>query len=74
MCQELAFGAIRDLRLFHIHSRWEDEAAFDDHLQFPHTLQFLEAMKILLDQPMKVTRAALPLRPLPIGEPVPNRF
>jgi quinol monooxygenase YgiN len=64
------FCSTRDSRLFHIHSRWEDEAAFDDHLQFPHTLQFLEAMKTLLNQPMDVTRSELLLRPMIIRDPI----
>ena len=54
-----AFGSTRDQRLFYIHSRWKDEAAFDRHLQLPHTLRFLEAIQVSIDQPMDVTRAEL---------------
>jgi quinol monooxygenase YgiN len=52
-----AFGSTQDQRLFHIHSRWKDEAAFDSHLQLPHTIQFLNAIQSLLDRPIDVTRA-----------------
>ena len=54
-----AFGATQNQRLFHIHSRWKDEAAFDNHLQLPHTIQFLNALQGLLDRPIDVTRAEL---------------
>jgi quinol monooxygenase YgiN len=67
-----AFGATRDPRLFYINSRWEDEAAFNNHLQLPHTLRFLEAMKSLLDEPMNVTRAGLLLPLLIMREPHSN--
>ena len=52
-----AFGSTRDARLFHIHSRWTDESAFDHHLQLPHTVRFLEAIQAAIDRPMEVTRA-----------------
>jgi quinol monooxygenase YgiN len=54
-----AFASTRDPRLFYIHSRWEDEAAFDDHLQFPHTIQFVERIQTLIDHPMEVNRTQL---------------
>lgn len=54
-----AFGSTRDPRLFFIHSRWKDEAAFDRHLQLPHTLRFLEAIQALIDEPMDVARTEL---------------
>jgi quinol monooxygenase YgiN len=54
-----AFGSTRDERLFYIHSRWKDESAFDNHLQLPHTIRFLEAIQASIDQPMDVTRAEL---------------
>ena len=68
-----AFSATRDPRLFYIQSRWEDEAAFNNHLQLPHTLRFLEAMKTLLDEPMNVTRAGLLLPLLITREPPSNQ-
>jgi quinol monooxygenase YgiN len=54
-----AFGSTQDQRLFHIHSRWKDEAAFDNHLQLPHTRRFLNTIQGLLDRPIDVTRAQL---------------
>jgi quinol monooxygenase YgiN len=54
-----AYRETRDQRLFCIHSRWKDEAAFDSHLQLPHTIQFLNAIQGLLDRPIDVTRAEL---------------
>ena len=38
-----AFRSMRDPRLFYIHSRWTDEAAFDSHGGMPHTVRFLDA-------------------------------
>jgi quinol monooxygenase YgiN len=37
-----AFPSIRDPRVFYIHSRWVDEAAFDHHAGLPHTTRFIE--------------------------------
>jgi quinol monooxygenase YgiN len=50
------FRSIRDGRLFFIHSRWVDEAAFRKHAELPHTLRFLKRVDALLDQPRDVTR------------------
>src|SRR5258708_14645041 len=55
-----AYRATRDPRLFYIHSRWVDEAAFDLHASLPHTVRFLETVRPMLDQPAETTRA-LPL-------------
>ncbi len=52
-----AFRSTCDPRLFYVHSRWIDEAAFDTHAKFPHTLQFLERVQPLIDHPLDVTRA-----------------
>jgi quinol monooxygenase YgiN len=60
----IAIGAFRstsDPRLFYIHSRWVDEAAFERHGGMPHTTQFLKRVELLLDYPLDVTRA-MPLR------------
>lgn len=51
-----AFRATADPRLFFIHSRWIDEAAFDGHAQRPHTRAFIDAVDALVDQPRTVTR------------------
>jgi quinol monooxygenase YgiN len=54
-----AFCSTRDNRLFHIHSRWTDEAAFDNHATLPHTVHFVERMEKLTDHPLDVTRSKL---------------
>jgi quinol monooxygenase YgiN len=52
-CLEIhAFRAIRDSRLFYIHSKWADEAAFDLHAKMPHTVQFRQRVEPLLDHPL----------------------
>jgi quinol monooxygenase YgiN len=50
---------MRDARLFFIHSRWVDEAAFQKHADFEHTERFLKKVDPLLDQPRKVSRTQL---------------
>jgi len=52
-----AFRSIRDPRLFYIHSRWKDEAAFETHAGLPHTVRFLERVAPLIDHALDVTRA-----------------
>jgi quinol monooxygenase YgiN len=52
-----AYRSIRDPRLFHIHSRWVDEAAFELHAGLPHTVRFLGRVQTLVDQPLEVSRA-----------------
>jgi quinol monooxygenase YgiN len=52
-----AFAATRNPRLFYIHSRWVDEAAFDLHATLPHTVRFVETMTPLIDHPFEATRA-----------------
>jgi quinol monooxygenase YgiN len=54
-----AFRSIRDERLFYIHLRWVNEAAFDNHVSFPHTLQFVEEVQQLIDHELDTTRANL---------------
>src|SRR6266851_493171 len=53
------FRSMRDRRLFYIHSRWVDEAAFQVHAGLPHTVRFLERVDALLDQPRDVTRTEM---------------
>ena len=53
------FRSMRDKRLFFIHSRWVDEAAFQVHGKLPHTLRFLERVDALLDQPREVARTEM---------------
>lgn len=51
-----AFRSTRDPLLFYIHSRWDDEAAFDRHAGLPHTVRFVERLQPLLDHPLEATR------------------
>ena len=53
------FRSVRDRRLFYIHSRWRDEAAFQTHAVLPHTVRFLERVDALLEQPREVTRTKM---------------
>ena len=54
-----AFRSMRDRRLFYIHSRWVNAAAFQEHGKLPHTLHFLERVDALLDQPREATRTEM---------------
>jgi quinol monooxygenase YgiN len=54
-----AFRSAQDSRLFYIHSRWVNEAAFDIHAGLPHTVRFIEEVQPLIDHPLDVTRAHL---------------
>ena len=49
--------AVRDQRLFWLHSRWIDEAAFDVYAALPATQAFVERTQLLIDHPFDVTRA-----------------
>jgi quinol monooxygenase YgiN len=51
-----AFRSTRDSRLFYIHSRWVDEAAFDHHAGLPHTVRFIERVSRLVDHALDVHR------------------
>jgi len=53
------FRSVRDRRLFYIHSRWVDEAAFQVHAELPHTVRFLARVDPLLDQLRDVTRTEM---------------
>ena len=52
-----AYRSIQDADLFHIHSRWRDEAAFEAHAGLPHTVRFLAAVAPLIDHPLSVSRS-----------------
>jgi quinol monooxygenase YgiN len=52
-----AYRSLRDPRLFYIHSRWDDEQAFEHHAGLPHTVRFLERVEPLIDHTLEVTRA-----------------
>jgi quinol monooxygenase YgiN len=51
-----AYRSVRDPRLFFIHSRWVDEAAFEIHAGLPRTRRFIERAEQLIDHPFDVTR------------------
>lgn len=50
------FQSIHDPQLFFVHSRWKDEAAFENHARLPHTVRFLERVEPLIDHPLDVSR------------------
>jgi quinol monooxygenase YgiN len=52
-----AFRSIRDSKLFYIHSRWKNEAAFDHHIGLPHTVRFVERVEPLIDHPLDANRS-----------------
>ena len=54
-----AFRSTHDARLFYVHSRWANEAAFEAHVSLPQTLRFNKHVKSLIDHPLEVTRAEL---------------
>ncbi len=51
------YCSLRDARLFWLHSRWSDEAAFNVHAELPATVGFIDRMRVLIDHPLDVTRA-----------------
>jgi quinol monooxygenase YgiN len=51
-----AHRSIRDPRLFWIHSRWSNEAAFEVHAELPRTEHFVETVQRLIDHPFDATR------------------
>jgi quinol monooxygenase YgiN len=53
-----AFQSSRDPRRFFIHSVWKDADAFDGHAKLPHTLDFMETVDGLLDEPREVIRTS----------------
>ena len=53
------FRSMRDRRIFYIHSRWMDEAAFQKHAELTHTKRFLERVDALLEQPREVARTEM---------------
>lgn len=52
-----AFRSSQDPRLFYIHSRWVNDAAFEHHAALPHTVQFIQRVAVLIDHTLVVTRA-----------------
>ncbi len=59
-CMSLhVFRSIRDSQVFYIHSRWRDEAAFNEHARLPHTVKFIERVDPLLDHRVEAQRCQL---------------
>ena len=59
-CLEIhIFRSIKDARLFYMHSRWMDEAAFDHHINQPYIKQFAEEVEPLVDHKLDTTRATV---------------
>ncbi len=54
-----AFRSIRDPQLFYIHSRWTSEAAFEEHVDMPHTVRFVQHMETLVDHPVEAQRCKI---------------
>lgn len=53
------YRSVRDSRLFFLHSRWVNEAAFDRHVGLPETNRFVDRVQPLIDHPFDVTRTHL---------------
>lgn len=53
------FRSPTDPRLFYIHSRWTNEAAFDLHASLPHTERFTARIAPLIDHELEVKRTTL---------------
>ena len=51
-----AFRSTQDSRLFYIHSRWQNEAAFERHAGLPHTIRFVARVEPLIDHPFDAAR------------------
>ena len=59
-CMSLhVFRSIRDSQVFYIHSRWKDEAAFNEHARLPHTVKFIERVDPVLDHRVEAQRCQL---------------
>ncbi len=56
-CVEIeAYRSTQEPRLFYIHSRWIDAAAFEMHARLPGTDRFVERMQALIDHPFEASR------------------
>jgi quinol monooxygenase YgiN len=53
------YRSVRNSRLFWLHSRWVNEAAFEKHVERPETNQFVERVQRLIDHRFDVTRTHL---------------
>jgi quinol monooxygenase YgiN len=50
------YESIREPLIFFIHSEWTDEAAFDAHVEMPHTRRFVSAVEPLITDPVRAVR------------------
>jgi quinol monooxygenase YgiN len=50
------YRSLRDGQLFYIHSRWRSESAFDRHGFLPHTVQFVDTVRLLIDHELEAVR------------------
>lgn len=50
-----AFRSVRDSSEFYVHSRWQDQSAFENHAGLPHTLRFVACVEQLLDHPLAIS-------------------
>jgi len=41
---------------YYVHSEWADEAAFDAHVEMPHTVRFANAVESLISAPLRAVR------------------
>jgi quinol monooxygenase YgiN len=51
------YRSARDKRLFWMHSRWIDEAAFELHATLPHTVRFIATVRELIDHELAIDRS-----------------
>ena len=51
-----AYRSVRDPQLFFIQSHWVDEAAFENHIGLPHTVQFAESVQPMIDHELEPIR------------------
>jgi quinol monooxygenase YgiN len=51
-----AYRSVGDPRLFWIHSRWIDQAAFEVHAALTNTERFVKRAEALIDHPFDATR------------------
>jgi len=53
------FRSTNEPRLFFIYSQWPNEAAFERHIELPHTLHFVDHVEPLIDHALDVVRTQL---------------
>ena len=50
------YESTRDPLTYFIHSEWIDEAAFDAHVELPHTVRFVGMVEPLITHPLQAVR------------------